>query len=121
MNKQEIYEAIVNWQMDAGEDFLDYFDGDLRAVSFMMWCRGKGYLTIDQFNLWEEAMNNDNDEAEQATSIVHNCHGDNIPYAVVSEEDWTEVGQEKAYMILAEFISESIIYQKRFKEFLKEN
>ncbi|AXQ67699.1 hypothetical protein KIOSHI_22 [Bacillus phage Kioshi] len=120
MDKQEIYGKIVAWQMEAGEDFLDYFDGDLRAGSYMMWCRGKGYITIEQLNLWEKA---DDFDSGCATAYVHDCgnYGEPIPYAVVSEEDWTEEGQEKAYMILAEFISESVTYQHRLQKFLEEN
>ncbi|QFP93414.1 UNVERIFIED_ORG: hypothetical protein Xoosp15_149 [Xanthomonas phage Xoo-sp15] len=120
MDKQEIYDRIVLWQLEAGEDFLDYFDGDLRAGSFMMWCRGKGYITIEQLNLWEE---DDNYSSECATRYVHDCghSGKPIPYAVVSEPDWTEAGQEKAYMILAEFISESVTYKNRLQIFLEEN
>lgn len=120
-DKQEIYEAMVNWQMDAGEDFLDYFDGDMNAISFMCWARGKGYISIEQFNMWEEAYNGDFSEAGWATRYVHNCHGEEPGYAVVNEEDWTEEGQEKAYGILAEFISESKSYQLKFNNFLKDN
>jgi len=118
MNKQEIYDSIVNWQMEAGEDFLDYFDSDLKAGSYMIWCLGRGHITVEQFNLWEE---DSSYYSDWASHYVHNCHGEDIPYSVVSEEDWTEEGQEKAYMILAEFISESVTYQKRLKEFLEEN
>ncbi|AFQ96347.1 hypothetical protein [Bacillus phage vB_BceM_Bc431v3] len=120
MNKQEIYDKIVAWQMEAGEDFLDYFDSSLTPGSFMMWCRGKGYITIEQMNLWE---NDTSPESMWASHYVHDCgnSGEPIPYAVVSEEDWTESGQYKAYMILAEFISESVTYQYLLKTFLEEN
>ena len=121
MTKLEIYNSIVKWQMEAGESFLDYFDGDFNAVSFMMWCRGREYVTVEQFNLWEKAYIGGEDEADEAQSLVHDCHGENIPYAVVSEENWTEEGQKRAFMILAEFISESVIYQERLHEFLGEN
>jgi len=121
MTKEEIYQAMVDWQMDAGEDFLDYFDSSLNAISFMCWARGKGYITIEQFNLWEGEYKGDFSEAAWATRYVHSFDGEQIEYAVVSEEDWTEEGQEKAYGILAEFISESVSYQRKFKEFLEEN
>ena len=121
MTKLEAYNAIVKWQMEAGESFLDYFEGDFNAVSFMMWCRGREHITVEQFNLWEKAYINKEDEAYDAQSLAHDCHGDNLPYAVVSEENWTEEGQERAFMILAEFISESVIYQKRLNEFLEDN
>lgn len=120
MNKQEIYEKMIAWQMDAGEDFLDYFDSDLNGINFMFWARGKGYITVEQLNLWEVAIDI-NDSALYASTYVHDCYGEGVPYAIVSEEDWTEEGQEKAFGILAEFISESITYIKRFKVFLEEN
>ncbi|AHN66505.1 hypothetical protein Bcp1_028 [Bacillus phage Bcp1] len=120
MDKQEIYDKIVAWQMEAGEDFLDYFDTYLKPGSFMMWCRGKGYITIEQMNLWEDCEDTD---SMYATNYVHDCgnYGEPVPYAVVSEEDWTEAGQYKAYMILAEFISESSTYRRQFKKFLENN
>jgi hypothetical protein len=118
MTKEEIYDLIIEWQIEAGEDFLDYFDSYFRVVSFMCWARGKGYIAIEQFNKWEE----DNDSDSDYMSVcVHDCHGHDKGYAVVCEEGWTKKGQEKAYMILAEFFSESATYQKRFKKFLEEN
>lgn len=120
MTKLEIYNAIVNWQMEAGESFLDYFDGDFNAVSYMMWCRGRNYITVEQFNLWEEAYINGEDEADEAQSLVY-CDNEILPYAVVSAEQWTEEGQKFAFMILAEFISESVIYKNRLNKFLEEN
>lgn len=123
MNKQEIYDKIVDWQMEAGEDFLDYFDSDLNIPNYMFWCLGKGYITADRFHNWEIAMKRGDYEAEWATSVVHSCHGDEDTkgYAVVWEEDWTEEGQEKAYGYLAEFMSESLTYQRRLQRFLEEN
>jgi hypothetical protein len=104
--------------MEAGEDFLDYFNSDFRAVSFMCWARGKGYITVEQFNKWEDDKSS---ESMDMSVCVHDCHGHGKGYAVVCEEDWTEEGQEKAYMILAEFFSESVTYQRKFKTFIEEN
>jgi hypothetical protein len=118
MSREEICQAMIDWQIVAGEDFLDYFDGDVNISNLMCWARGKGYLTIEQFNQWEQ---DDSFESLWLTCVVHDCGGYDKPYSFVREEEWTEEGQEKAYTLLAEFISESITYQERFQRFLRDN
>lgn len=122
MRKEEIFKAINEWQMDAGEDFLDYFDGSFNAVSFMFWARGKGYISTAQLNLWEEEKEKPLNDAD-TMKVIYDCdveEGD-FSYSVVSSEDWIQEYQDTAYGIFAEFVSESITYQKRLKEFLEEN
>ena len=121
MDNKTIYHMMVNWEIEAGEDFLDYFDGSFNPVSFMFWARGKDYISIEQLNEWEEAYKENDLHAVTAMNIVHNCHGDNIPFAIVSEDEWTADGQAKAYLIFAEFINESKVYQRRFFQFLSSN
>lgn len=118
MTKDEIYYAITNWQMEAGEDFCDYFESNFNAANFMFWCHAKGYISTDKFNRWEEAMADKNDwNADDMRSVVQSDE----PYALVSEDDWTETGEELAYGTLAEFFEKSITYQRRLQEFLEEN
>lgn len=119
MTSEEVFWKILAWEENAGESFLDYFDGNLNPVSFMMWARGRKYLTDKQFRAWERALGAGAFEAESAMSYVYDSSGYEIPYAVVSEPDWTAEGENKAYMILAEFISGSITYEHRLVEFLE--
>lgn len=104
----------------AGEDFLDYFDGNFNSTSFMFWARGKNYISVEQLNLWEKASRDVNSLMSDSTKVIYSCY-EELAYAVVSEEDWTQEGQDKAYRIFAEFISESVIYQDRLREFIQEN
>lgn len=124
MNEREIFESINKFEQDAGEDFLDYFDSNINCVNYMFWALGKGYLSQEKFNLWEEAMNNKKWDADSASTCVYDSDaykGVENSFAVVSSVEWEEEAQDKAYMYLAEFISESIIYQKRLKTFLEDD
>lgn len=113
MEKQEIFDKIVEWESEAGESFLDRFDGYLRANNFMFWCMGRRYISKENFGLWETDWRKNELEADCANYYV--CSED-TPYAIIkSEDDW-----DKAHLIVAEFISESPTYIRRFKEFLKE-
>jgi len=118
MTKEEIYQSMHNWEQEMGEDFFDYFGASFKAVSFMCWALGRGYITVEQFNQWETDRSLDSDDAG---SCVYCCYGLCKPYVVVAEDDWTAENQKKAYRIFAEFVSESVSYQKKLKEFLEEN
>ena len=52
--KEFIYGQIINWEMEAGESFLDRFDSYMNAYNIMFWIRGKGYITEENFHKWEE-------------------------------------------------------------------
>lgn len=123
MNKQEIFDAIINYEMEVGEDFLDQ-GFNLHPLTFMTWCFGKGYLTKEKYNLWSDAYTSRIKgmylESHDANYFVYASHGCKVPFAVVSSDDWNEECQHKAYMILAEFISKIDIYIDRLKEFTKE-
>ncbi|MGG1147052.1 hypothetical protein [Bacillus wiedmannii] len=117
MEKQEIFDKIVEWECEAGEGFLDHFDGYLRANIFMFWCMGRRYINKENFALWEAEWRKSKLEAECANYYV--CSED-TPYAIVKTgDDYVEEDWHKAYMIVAEFISESPTYIRRFKEFLE--
>jgi hypothetical protein len=120
LDKQKIFELINEWEQEAGESFTDYFSGHVNASSFIMWALGRRYITPQQFNLWEDALTKRELEATCFNYYLYSHYGDKVPFACVEEEDWTEEGQDKAYMIFAEFVSESKIYQKRLTEFLKD-
>jgi hypothetical protein len=78
----------------------------------MFWCQGKGYITEEQLVAFEL----DN------PSGTEYWYGDE-EYSVVQDSDdsndW-EVGYEKAFRILAEFLSLTETYQRRVDEFLKD-
>lgn len=108
--KEKMYEDIRNWEMEAGEDFLDYFDSQINPFNFMFWCLGKGYITEEQLQWFEIYTSHGNDY----------LFGDE-EYSVVNEkqcEDDYDAGVEKAYRILADFLTTTVTYQKRVDNFL---
>lgn len=119
MNKEEIYNSIVEWQWEAGESFTDNFNSDIHPLTFMTWCLGKGYLTTEKYNMWGKAYRNNELEAEDPNYFVYNEYEDeDCMFAVVISKEYNEEDQEKAFRILAEFISEIDIYQERLQKFL---
>lgn len=118
MEKQAIFEAINKFEQDHGEAFLDQ-GFNLNERTFMSWCLGRGYLNPNQFNLWIENM--ETLEGSDANYYVYNSQNqyEDVPWAIVSSEDWNREDQDKAFMILAEFISEIDIYIERLKKYIE--
>lgn len=108
--KEQMYNDVRAWEMDAGEDFLDYFDSSINVWNFMFWALGKGYITEEQIQLFE-------DETCPSTSYLL---GDE-DYSVVKEDEYDEFEDavEEAYMILADFLTATNTYQMRVHDFLK--
>ena len=119
LTKDDIYQAIHDWEQEMGEDFFDYFGASFKAVSFMCWALGRKYLTVEQFNAWEKDNSHDSEDASHC--VYSDSKYSSKPYTVVQEDEWTEEGQEKAYRIFAEFVAESVTYKQKLKEFLEEN
>lgn len=117
MTKKEVYDKILAWQKRAGEDFIDYWGSNITVPSFMFWCLGRGHLSMEQFNAWE------NDYMAKDFMVFHYADEPNyfiggsmdLPYSLCDHDSW-----EKGIEILAEFISKSITYQNRLEGFLKE-
>lgn len=119
MDKQEIFNKMIEFECEAGEDFFDQ-GFDLHPLTFMSWCLGRGYLTPEQYNLWAYDYRFDKlSSAHEPNDFVYDSDCLDVPYALFSESEWTEEGREKAYLIVAEFISEITVYQERLVEFLK--
>ena len=119
MDKENIYNSIIEWQKEAGESFTDYFNADIHPLTYMTWCLGRGYLSPEKYNMWAEVYRKNKLEANDPNYFVYNEHSDgNAMFAVVISDDWNDQDQEKAFRILAEFISEIEVYQRRFQIFL---
>lgn len=120
MNKEQIYEAIRTWEYTAGESFFDYNERMVYVPCFMFWCFGKGYITQEQINLFAADFESEHSEY-YLDGIIS---GDNEGFALIEYcEDNEEF--EKRYstsmMIVAEFLSLTDLYQKRFKTSLIEH
>lgn len=122
MIKEEVFSKINEWEEENGESFVDYFNSDIHALTYMSWCLGRGHITPEKFDLWAEAYNANNLEAEDPNYFVYNAedHRGDVPFAVVISAEWNREDQDKAYGILAEFISEMKVYVGRLKAFLAE-
>lgn len=119
----EIYLKIKEWQMEAGECFLDRFDSYIHAEQYMFWALGKGYLTQERFHLWEDNYDSLVCEASWATRYVYCddiCEGDDVYAVVASPNGWNEGDQNQAFRYLAEFIASSKKMQEEFREFIED-
>lgn len=104
----EMYQAIRDWEMEAGEDFVDYFDSSINEANLLFWALGKGLITPVQFQAWEAN--------RSYASNAETLHGDEEWSIVKDEGEDDEI--ETAYRYLAEFLASSITYQARVEEFL---
>ena len=107
---EQMYEDIRKWEYDAGETFLDYFDGSLNEATLLFWAMGKGYIDEEGFKAWEK---------EQHVSGDDIVYGDE-PFSIVKQTDgrWQEEEYEYAMRILGEFLASSDTYQRRVNEFI---
>lgn len=105
---QEMYDAIRDWEMEAGEDFVDYFDSSLNEANLLFWAMGSGRITPAQFQAWEA-----NRSYASNSEIVY---GDAEWSIVKFEEGFND--RKESYRILSEFLASSSTYQKRVEEFL---
>lgn len=121
-NVEEVYQALRDWEYEAGEDILDgRFGSDIELTTFMVWALGAKHITTEKFDKWYEAYNNNEMESEELNQFLYNGYDDEIEYAIVETRngEWNEDEYEQAFRILAQFITDFTIYQERFKEFLE--
>lgn len=110
---EQMYQDIRNWEMDAGESFLDYFSSRLNVANLLFWAMGKGYIDEDGFKEWER----NDDSYISSDDIIFGIY----PFSIIKLEDgdsWNEDGYERAMKVLAEFLASSKTYQKRVDNFL---
>ncbi|MFS0905652.1 hypothetical protein AB3N02_21650 [Priestia aryabhattai] len=110
--KEEMYNDIKNWEKNAGEDFLDYFGSDMNEFNLMFWALGKGYITEEQLQLFEK-------ETCPSTSYLFGDEDYSIVNDEYNERENFDKALEKAYRILADFLTATNTYQTRVDRFLK--
>lgn len=121
ITKEFVHQKIREYEIEAGESF---FDGafTVHPLTFMSWCLGRGHITPSQYDDWTDAYRSNELEGIDENYFIYNSQGKyGASFAPVVVDDWSEESQEKADLILGEFISESRVYRYRFIEFLKEN
>jgi hypothetical protein len=118
VTKEEIFKKMMDHQNDIGEDILD---GrlDIHPLTFMTWCLGRKYINKEKYNVWSRHYIEDDLEATDSNYYVYDAEDTSgTPYAVVYSKEWNEEDYHKAMMYLAEFISESEVYQKRLDDLI---
>lgn len=121
-NREEVYQALRDWQYEAGEDILDgRFGSDINIKTFMSWAVGAGYISNKKFGMWYNKFRKGDYEAEELNQFLYDGYGD-VEYAIVRTKDgkWHDEEYEEAFRILAHFITSFDIYQKRFGDFLRD-
>lgn len=120
-NKEEVFKALIDWEQENGEDILDgRFGEDILVKTFMIWAVGAGHLSREKFDKWHIAIKNKEYGADDIGDVLYDAYNSDVSeYAIVNaKEGWDTEEYEKAFLILADFITSFTAYQNRFKEFL---
>lgn len=120
ITKELVHEKIREYELEAGESF---FDGafTVHPLTFMSWCLGRKHITPEQYDDWTKAYIANDLEGIDENYFIYNSQGKyGASFAPVVVDDWTEESQEKADLILGEFICESKTYRNRFRKFMEE-
>ncbi|UNA01450.1 hypothetical protein MG295_00033 [Bacillus phage vB_BcgM] len=117
MTEQKVFEAIIKYEHEVGESFLDRFGYNINAANFMFWARGKDYINVEQFAEWEHAFSNGELEADDPNYYVYTDDED-VTFALIIDEEMEEETYHSAMRIVARFISESSTYTRRFTDFI---
>lgn len=106
-----MYEAIRDWEMDAGEDFFDYFESSINEYNLLFWAMGKGYITQEDIQQYENR--------GRHSSVSEIVMGDE-PYSITKFDDDAPHDEMyiTAYMRVAEFLASTTTYQKRVGDFI---
>ena len=118
---RNVYENIRDWEWEHGEDFLDSSGFDINEIPFMTWCFLEGHVPINEYMKWEYDRRAGNLKAIDPNYFLYNDEGEyGASYAIVHSDAWNEEDQEKAYMILAEYIVTVKPNLERFNQFMGE-
>lgn len=113
MGTERIYKLIRAWEIEAGEGFFDYFEGSVNIVNLMFWMEGRNYISKKKLN---DFCNNSN----KFISLWSALCGYEDSFALFPYGECEEECMTKAISVLAEYISNNDIYEKRLEDFLKE-
>lgn len=107
---QVMYKRIIDWQMDVGESFTDYFMHDrVKDVSWGFWLLGKGYTKRAN-------------EILEEVQAGNKCLDQELLYHVHNEDDpnYYSHGYYQDIALWAEFLCSTRIYIDRVNEFFAE-
>lgn len=86
---EELLDMILRYEKEVGESFLDRFDSYFDTHKFMVFCKDKGIVSEEKYNLWVCANNRGDYQAFSLQEFHTNIDDFDIPYSVVTfkEED----------------------------------
>lgn len=91
-----VYAKILEYENNAGESFLDQYDGGIDVVPFMKYLLEVKTISEDKYELWREEYNKDDlssIDAEMVMTVLSNEDGFDRPYVITQ---FTEDELEKA-------------------------
>lgn len=116
-----VYAKILEYENNAGESFLDQYDGEIDVVPFMKYLLEVKTISEDKYELWREEYNKDDlssIDAEMVMTVLSNEDGFDRPYVITqftedelekSEDDYDgnlyELMYEKQMRPICEYLS----------------
>lgn len=94
---EDFFQAMVHWEHEMGEDFIDSNETFISLGFFIHWLRGRGIVSSDKFNLYAR----ENRNASLQTFLA-GCEDDwaLFPYGKTDEE-----AHYKGFQLMAEYLT----------------
>lgn len=136
MTTEEIFNKILDWEIEAGESFTDYFMHDrVDDKDWAMFLIGKGYeergkailKAVHEHELVGEPCCLDQEflyNIHEYPKFEESLNWKGLPsYDVLYDEnqDWSRKKYEKDSALWAEFLSTHPVYLEKVKEFFKDS
>lgn len=115
MTKEELAKKIIEWEIEAGESFTDYFMHDrVKNLSWAFWLLGKGFT--EHALVIIRKMEKDGADAYQEQETLYEIYPE-----YDENENYSNDAHERNVMVWSEFLLSTDTYTKRIEEFLQEN
>lgn len=121
-NPESIAKAIISFEHEAGENYLEYGDFFPDASVIMEFALANGSITEEKFKTWEEGFEDNEMGTEETFEVIWGLDPEEDPYAITYEDeerDFEDVYYE-AMLIYGKLICSDRSYYKKFIETLKE-
>lgn len=109
MEVKELTQKLIDWEINAGESFMDYFLHDnVKASSWGFWLLGKGYIDFGN-NIISKFIKDEYLEQEELFDVFGADIDDD-------SDKWN-----KNFELWAEFLLATPTYTERVYDFLKDD
>lgn len=117
-NAESIVNAIREFEMENGENYLEYGDFFVDSSVVMKFAKEKGYITEEQFNIWKEGFENNELGTEETFEVLLGEDREFEPYCIMYEEDDESKSFDdhyvKSLMVYGELICSDAAYYNKF-------